>query len=706
MANVDNKTYRNQYHFNNKWTSTPDELSSVKGPKEINSTIRENPKGGNVEIEGKEIVLNPDLMGIFKAQGKRHAQGGMEVNLKPDSFVFSDFRKLKFTPNEKKFLDLKETKKSSTPSKTVQENVDLKHYNRVLSNLQNPDLDNVALQSSALMLQNYVDKLGKIAFLQEKKKDFPDGLPDFSAGTAPVFNPEVKQDMERTKQFAKQGGKIKMQTGGSFNWMNLLRPQQSITQPKDPIIEMFKNNPSQGSRVENLSMNGFGPYSRQEQRRLPWGSNQRLNEWQTNAASFGYTGNNNIGNLQDFTSTTFPGIVNDAYSQNYLRINNKGVNKGYNVVGSQNTQAQNIDQFKDNMWGVDRVMAEYRDFNTQDEMDEWLKDKRSVPTGNESNPMAYLNPNQNVSMSDFLTYYIPRIKNQRQLQLVGAESSIPNIESLGTLTPTFDRNPVTGTTVTPPIRENDVEGDNGINTDWSFTPWQRLSQAFNWGQYATAKRYMPYRSRFESTYMTPSLVNPEQTIADTQASANQSINSLSTLSPILRNAQANSVTGQLMNTIPGIRSQYDNQNAQIINQARQFNTQLRNQESQINMNNDQQYYQQAVQARANFDNMRNYLANQAMSNTLKDVSTNQSLAFELAAMDNPAYTFDFRSGQIKRLPKNILDVNETTKGDMMSQYLGRVAGDWEKLSSKEKIDLLKVMTARGFSIKKSGGKIK
>ena len=66
-------------------TSKENNTSLDTDPK-INSTIKPNPYTSNVEIEKGEIVLSPDMKGLFKATGKRHSRGGTPVFLEPNSF--------------------------------------------------------------------------------------------------------------------------------------------------------------------------------------------------------------------------------------------------------------------------------------------------------------------------------------------------------------------------------------------------------------------------------------------------------------------------------------------------------------------------------------------------------------------------------------------------------------------------------------------
>ena len=224
MGVADNKTYKDQYHFNDNFFKTGgNEYPSINDEPKINSTIKENPYMSNVEIEGKETVLQPDLSALFKAVGKRHSKGGMDVLLKPNSFIFSDDKSLAFTEDELELFELKKGgkfDKSNTPSGVLKKNVDVEHYNRLVNNLDSVHKDDLAKKSSMKMLEKYIGMLGNIAYVQEDKKGFPDGLPSFSLGTAPVFDKELKNEMMENKQYAKYGGNVRnpyMAEGGSFS---------------------------------------------------------------------------------------------------------------------------------------------------------------------------------------------------------------------------------------------------------------------------------------------------------------------------------------------------------------------------------------------------------------------------------------------------------------------------------------------------------
>ncbi len=160
----------------------------------------------------QQIVLQPDLTALFKARGKKHSKGGMQVNLRPNSFIFSDDKSLAFDEEDHDLFELKKggnfNKGNNTPASVLKRNIDVKHYNTIVNNIQDVKKDDLTKKSSSLMLDKYVQTLGNIAFAQEGKKDFPDGVPEFATGTAPVYDTNLKESLDQQKQFAKYGGII------------------------------------------------------------------------------------------------------------------------------------------------------------------------------------------------------------------------------------------------------------------------------------------------------------------------------------------------------------------------------------------------------------------------------------------------------------------------------------------------------------------
>lgn len=572
MGVADNKTYKDMYHFNSNFYGKLDldEVPSLNVDPKINTTIKENPSSRtNVEIEKNEIVLQPDLSALFKARGKKHKNGGINVNLRPNSFVFSNDKSMNIPENIQKIFEFKEGGK--TPSEVLRKNIDLKHYNTMITNISDLKKDDLAKKSSAMMLEKYIGTLGNIAFIQESKKNFPDGLPDFAQNTAPVYNPELKDNIMQQKQYAKYGGNIKAQMGVYY----ALRANKG----RDPQVV----------RLDYLRKMA----SRQA-----------------------------LGNEVDDPNIDYDKL----YTQTLQKLSREAVNEGA-IPDNKQGPLSGVPALDNKLSGV-------------------------------------------IPLAEKITY-TPKTPDK----ITPRPGQTPDKIAPGEVTGAAERKKI----------------------DWQFSPWQKVSQAWNAAKYASLRRYDPMRSRFNPSYVDPYLVNPEQVIGDLKGAAYQGTKSLGTLNPILRNAQAAGIQGQLMNQIPGVRSQYDNQNAGIIGQTRQVNNQIANTAMGQNMQNDQNYYQQTVVGRQNFDNMKSYLGDQWMNNILGDVTTNQTLAYNLASQKNPAWGYDFRRGDFYRLPKDLRDVASNGKSDMLAEYANKMLGEWDTLDPKTRVDLLKVLSLKGFT---------
>jgi len=130
----------------------------------------------NIEAEKGETVLT-DLngdgkFGLYDIQGKRHARGGTPLFLPEQSFVFSDFNKMKFTKEEMEQMGV-ESKKRLTPAKISKKF----SINEFYASLKDPYADEIQANTADLMLEKNKMQLSKLAFLQESKKDFEEGVP-------------------------------------------------------------------------------------------------------------------------------------------------------------------------------------------------------------------------------------------------------------------------------------------------------------------------------------------------------------------------------------------------------------------------------------------------------------------------------------------------------------------------------------------------
>lgn len=130
----------------------------------------------NIEAEGGETVLtdlnNDGKFGLYNINGPRHSKGGVPMYLPEQSFVFSDTPKMKFNRQELAEFGI-ESRKKMTPAK-VSKKYQLNEY---IGAMADPFADDITAKSAELMLDKNLMSLSKLAFGQEQKKKFADGVP-------------------------------------------------------------------------------------------------------------------------------------------------------------------------------------------------------------------------------------------------------------------------------------------------------------------------------------------------------------------------------------------------------------------------------------------------------------------------------------------------------------------------------------------------
>jgi hypothetical protein len=582
MGVADNKTYKDTYFFNSMSTADRDDYKSLNVSKDINSTIKENKESSNVEIEGGENVLKPNLTALFRAVGKKHFRGGMKVNLEPGSFIFSDDKSLKINDKEKELFEFK--KGGTTPSDLVNINVNPKHYNTLINNIMDPKKDDLARNSSTLMLEKYIGTLSKIAYLQESKKGFPQGLPSFAQGAGDIFQPEIKNNMEQQEQF-QQGGQVP-----SFFkfWDKPLTPNGDLT---------------------------------------PTGQRSR-----------------------------YVGGVNNLYEKyNFFKEKNGG--KDF-------SSAEDFQKF----------LLNYATNNNPDSV------KKMWDKYGQTAALTFFDGKLGRRTAELMNYNYPG--NEDKIHEEAPERVSVDEHQV-------DRDPVSHRDPLQPNSANGPLGDQWKSADWQFTPWQKASQLYNFGKYAGLNKYNPYRSHLNPSYVDPSLVNPEQTLGDMRTGLN--IAGRTNLNPILESLQQSNAHGQFLDKAPGVRSQYDNQNVGILNNIRSINNQISNTTRATNMQNDQQYHQDVVKGNTHHDNMKTFLGDQYMNNVMDDVSTNQTLAYNMMAQKNPAWKYDFKTGKYLRNPKQILDVENNDQTATLNSLLADLVKNMGSATFGDKVRLFRSM---------------
>jgi len=158
---------------------SPYEMSEPSAPG-VKNTLQPVESGtGNLEAEKGEQAYVPDVNGLaanYRIGGKRHAQGGTELQLPDDSFIFSDTSSLKLKGDIVKYFGKGNTKKSYTPADLAKQ-YDINKYRKVLGD---PASDKLQRDTAETMIGEYNKKLGALALVQESQKGFPDGIPQMA----------------------------------------------------------------------------------------------------------------------------------------------------------------------------------------------------------------------------------------------------------------------------------------------------------------------------------------------------------------------------------------------------------------------------------------------------------------------------------------------------------------------------------------------
>tara|TARA_R100000353_G_scaffold138360_1_gene98418 strand:- start:123 stop:863 length:741 start_codon:yes stop_codon:yes gene_type:complete len=169
----------------------------------VNYSINAVPRDeANLEAEKGETVLtdlnNDGNFELYEIQGKRHHQGGTPLNLPPQSFIYSDTPAMKFSKFELAEMGL-ESKKKLTPA-AVSKKYQLNNF---MGLLNDESSDDITINTAEYMIGKNKRALSQLAFLQEAKKEFEDGVPLASypylseKGIDPIQFSQQVQDISR-----------------------------------------------------------------------------------------------------------------------------------------------------------------------------------------------------------------------------------------------------------------------------------------------------------------------------------------------------------------------------------------------------------------------------------------------------------------------------------------------------------------------------
>jgi len=234
---------------------------------EVKSTIGPIDRDkANLEAEvGETAVTNLRGDGVpehYKIGGKRHYAGGTPLNLPDNSYIFSRDKSMKIKDKDllANEFGITNVKKGGIAPADVAKKYDLNKYKKILLD---PNTDDLARSTAEANIKNGVNKLGKLALIQESMKSFPDGVPMISmpyiqsVGIDPqMFAPkepalddaqQPAQDMARYGKSVNRLKKFQVPPGEYTNKNNVLKgpdiPPVDVIGKTDPLWGIEPDSP-------------------------------------------------------------------------------------------------------------------------------------------------------------------------------------------------------------------------------------------------------------------------------------------------------------------------------------------------------------------------------------------------------------------------------------------------------------------------------
>ena len=644
---------------------------------ETKYTLQPDPrKESNVEAEKNETVLT-DLnfdgdFEFYNIGGKRHNQGGTPLNLPEQSFIYSDTRSMKLTKDEMAELNI-DSKKRITPAK-VSKNFELNKFTELLND---PYADKIQKDTADYMLDKNKNKLSHLAFVQEAKKDFEEGVPKAAfpylkkKGIDPIKYADIMEKINTQQEALAEKMEMgptdqeKTQVLMSFLPGNDQESTSQMQQPAPMQQNMPMNNPmamAQGgteitdfeknwnsSKYDDLKEEFYAQYAAVLDK-------DELSDEEKTAIDKLLIQDTQMKTLMhdNFESDYFTGKDWDAggdqknarYNAAVQKLIDDGLYEGEALTEDQIKEVQNAHIVLNNM----SVMPEYEKLMT----DTGLNLLGPKQKGN-------LGANQTLSRSDGV-----------------AGDNFIN---------TF---PTTKTTITPDENKSKINlnvGDEYVQPDPGYWLQDNMNLLGSIMDKFSIKKRGPVLSQYQPEYVDAMYLSPTRQFAKIGEMAAQATKAATAFAgPQRALAVASKVQGEAMKQLANVQADTDNKNLAIFTDVDGKNTIIRNQFEEMNKRALSDFYDKTQLTEENYDTaIRN--ANQAIGRQLVARETNRAMTKNLNTL-YPAFDIDpTKGGDINILDYDMFfptdDASETaynTKVNRIKQLLDdelidKVTGD-------------------------------
>jgi hypothetical protein len=340
--------------------------SPVDGSEHVTSEIKSIDRDqANAELEKHEIVFDPKKLTMHKVIGPWHSEGGVPVNLNEGSFIFSNYKDLAINKKERELFELKMggtyKAKNNTPAKILMKQIDIPHHNKMVGILTSSKYDDIAKNSAFLMVKKNLDQAGKVAYLQEKKKGFENGIPEFAQNTAPVYDTFTNNQISQSQQYMKRGGSYLQQYQGGISSFPKFKVNPATGLPELTSSNLFEiptmgnNDYTSTTKQNNLFQTGlFGEYS----------ANTKYNN------TYPAQSNSSTTNTTPLTKTTSGVHPNETVVNNQQYPGSNVPLTGYQALNALYPLMQNVRTQRPMMMNVPQpVVAEPEYYSGQPQLD-------------------------------------------------------------------------------------------------------------------------------------------------------------------------------------------------------------------------------------------------------------------------------------------------------------------------------------------------
>lgn len=585
-------------HFNLPPNASPADIHgnnnrNIYAPnQEINDIIKPIDKeDANSEIERGEVVYNPNTMLLHRATGQKHSKGGTPVHLAPNTFIFSDFKDLAISKKDQEIFEFKKggtyKPKANTPAKVLEREIDLRHHNSMVNIVNNQKKnDKIANNTANLMVQKNLSTVGQIAYMQEKKKNFPDGQPEISQGTAPIYSTAVSDKINMAQQYPKALQPNKQYKAGG----NVLPKFQDGVSNYDPTFWDYDNLRTHTPQGIFTQEHTAGTFKKAVQ-----------NANQTFGLNLGSDVNNpkDIDLYHNTIQAYYPNTLNSFYQDGTIAPNTNGWNDGY--------------------YHKDRTQTVSPRYNTQADLDADIKSGKLINKGD----VGFYRSNDPLQQS---TVYRP---------IIGQPTNTTVNPATGITTPQqvqdYHAQSAANYSTAPVVpKGNDPaklkQGNVSVDTQLPFSTLQKLNLLDSAKDFSTIKTYYPLHQHQESVLTNAQLLD-DQGLKNNinQSYFNASKQNQTITNPAMYTAANKELSGQRLDKLNEVTANVLQQNNQITNGEKQAFAQAQNGDAQNNRMYDRTYYDATNVALQNRDDMRDFKSNQ-FKTMFNDMSAKKSEA--------------------------------------------------------------------------------